>query len=154
MIPTVAAVSVLLSESQNHTATNSMLTQRSSLVNYWSVRSILGEAVQGQTGPWKLGVDTQIRSHKRKSSGGRLRLSRLPLRTQSGGVERALSTESHFWPYKRLCARFGPSVVLTPEMIVVEHGFHAAAVWVSWRTLERRAVRMAVVAMRPALVRW
>src|SRR5438105_7838157 len=31
--------------------------------------------------------------------------------------------------------------------------FYAAAV-VSWRRLERRAVRMAVVAMRPALVRW
>ena len=30
---------------------------------------------------------------------------------------------------------------------------HAAAA-VSWRTLERSAVRMAVVAMRPALVRW
>ncbi len=46
-----------------------------------------------------------------------------------------------------------PSVVLTPEIVVVEHAIHAAAA-VSWRTLERRAVRMAVVTVRPALVRW
>jgi len=44
------------------------------------------------------------------------------------------------------------SAVLTGQIVVVEHGFHAAAA-VSWRTLERSAVRMAVVAMRPALVR-
>ena len=46
-----------------------------------------------------------------------------------------------------------PSVVLTPEIVVVEHVIHAAAA-VSWRTLERRAVRMAVVTVRPVLVRW
>jgi hypothetical protein len=43
--------------------------------------------------------------------------------------------------------------VLTRQIVVVERAFHAAAA-VSWRTLERSAVRMAVVAMRPALVSW
>jgi hypothetical protein len=34
---------------------------------------------------------------------------------------------------------------------VVEHAIHAVAA-VSWRTLERRAVRMAVVTVRPAFI--
>ena len=46
----------------------------------------------------------------------------------------------------------GSTCSTNPEIIVMEHAFHAAAA-VSWETLERSAVRMAVVAMRPALVR-
>ena len=58
--------------------------------------------------------------------------------------------------YLNLASEFGDaadfSILLTRQIVVVEHAFHAAAA-VSWRTLERSAVRMAVVAMRPALVR-
>jgi len=40
-----------------------------------------------------------------------------------------------------------------PEIVLVEDGFHAAAD-VSWRIVDRRAVRIAVVAVRLARVRW